>query len=354
MKSLISPDNSRYISSGPVHNRHQRLGIFRLYRFLYSRTRATVIGILCMAGTLGTTPGFGLYCFAQDSLSLSPGVRADNPQGSLGLGPISPGDSVDVQVFDAPELSVRTRVGASGDIAIPLLNNFHIAGMTATQAARALEETFKDRQLLLNPRIIITVQQFGSGVTVIGEVHSPGIYPLIGQRRVIDVIAMAGGLTDHAGHLIEITSPGNTPPAKTITWDPGLRKTENADLILEPGQTLLVSKCGVVYIGGNVGKPGGYPICSSLHTTVSQAMSLAGGVLPSSKNNRSILVRTNVDGTKTTIELNIREILLAKAPDIPLQTDDILYIPPSLLKASSKVAIQAALGFATQAFLYVH
>jgi polysaccharide export outer membrane protein len=189
---------------------------------------------------------------------------------------------------------------------------------------------------------------------VIGQVRNPGIYPLIGQRRVVDLIALAGGTTDRAGHVIVISSPNNTPPAQTIIWDPSLRKSENADLILQPGQTLEVSTCGVVYVGGNVGKPGAYSICGSLHTTVSEAMSLAGGVLPSSKNSHTLLVRTNIDGTKTTIDLNIHAILSAKAPDLSLQADDILFIPPSLLKASSKVLIQTAVGFATQAYLYIH
>jgi polysaccharide export outer membrane protein len=322
-------------------------------RFSVAKRNTTTIGTLCVAAFLFVASSRGPDCFAQASFPPSSNQSSDNPQSSLGLGPIAPGDGVDVQVFDAPELSVRTRVGASGDIAVPLLDNFHIAGLTAPQAARSLEETFKQRQLLLNPKIIVTVQQFGSGVTVVGQVHTPGIYPLLGQRRVVDLIAMAGGLTDRAGHLIEISSPGKVLPTRTIVWDPSLRGTENSDFILEPGQTLLVSACGIVYVGGNVGKPGGYPICGSLHTTVSQAMSIAGGALPSSKS-KSLLIRTNLDGTRTTVDLNIHDILLAKAPDIPLQADDILYIPPSMLKASSKIVIQAAVGFATQAFLFLH
>src|ERR1017187_5901276 len=112
-------------------------------RFSVAKRNMTTVGTLCVAAFLFVASSRGLRCLAQASPAPSSNQSSDNPQGSLGLGPIAPGDSVDVQVFDAPELSVRTRVGASGDIAVPLLNIFHIAGMTATQAARALEEAFR-------------------------------------------------------------------------------------------------------------------------------------------------------------------------------------------------------------------
>jgi hypothetical protein len=83
-------------------------------------------------------------------------------------------------------------------------------------------------------------------------------------------------------------------------------------------------------------------------------MALAGGAKPSSKMDQTILVRTNPDGTKTVLHLKLDNILNAKAADFSVLPDDILYLPPSTLKAASKVALQAAIGFASQAYIFLH
>src|SRR4051812_24840184 len=121
--------------------------------------------------------------------------------GGLGDGPIQAGDMVDVQVFDAPELSVKALVSQNGDIPVPLLKRFHIAGMTSLEAGTALSNQFVLRKFLQNPSIIVTVQQSANGVTVLGAVRSPGVYPLVGKHRLIDLLARAGGPNETAAHV---------------------------------------------------------------------------------------------------------------------------------------------------------
>jgi polysaccharide biosynthesis/export protein len=265
----------------------------------------------------------------------------------LGYGPIRPGDIVEVQIFDAPEYSTRMPVSPAGLIAIPYAGLFHIEGMTSIEAAKAIARLFEQNQILRDPRVIVTTQQFGYSVTVMGEVRSPGIYTLAGHKRLIDLLTEAGGVTSNAGHLIEIFASGSMKNPTTVLWDPTLRENDNAELEIKTGETILVSRCGVVYVGGNVGRPGAFPLCESNHTTLSQVIALAQGAKPSSSTSKTILLRNSENGT-----VKLDAVLRGRQMDITMQPDDIIFVPPSVLKAASKTALTAAIGFATQAYFY--
>jgi polysaccharide biosynthesis/export protein len=270
----------------------------------------------------------------------------------LGYGPIRPGDIVEVQVFDAPEYSIRMPVSPAGEIAIPYAGLFHIEGMTSIDAAHAIARLFIQQQILRDPRVIVTTEQFGYNVTVMGEVKSPGIYPLAGKKRLIDMLTEAGGVSDRAGHVIEIFPPGSMKSPHTVLWDPTLRENDNAELEIKTGETILVSRCGVVYVGGNVTRPGAFPLCESNHTTLSEVIALAQGTKASSWSQRTLLLRTSENGTRVVQKVKLEDVLRGRAVDITMQPDDILFIPPSVLKAASKTALTAAVGFATQAYFY--
>jgi polysaccharide export outer membrane protein len=270
----------------------------------------------------------------------------------LGFGPIRPGDIVEVQVFDAPEYSVNMPVSPAGEIAIPYAGLFHIEGMTSIEAAHAIARLFVQQQILRDPRVIVTTQQFGYSVTVMGEVRSPGIYTLAGKKRLIDMLTQAGGVSDRAGHVIEIFPTGSMKNPQTVLWDPTLRENDNAELEIKTGETILVSRCGVVYVGGNVNRPGAFPLCDSNHTTLSEVMALAQGAKASSWSQRTLLLRSAEGGTRVVQKVKLEDVLRGRAVDITMQPDDIIFIPPSVLKAASKTALTAAIGFATQAYFY--
>jgi polysaccharide export outer membrane protein len=284
---------------------------------------------------------------SRDTVPLGPSLGA-----GLGYGPIRSGDIVEVQIFDAPEYSVRMPVSSAGQIAIPYAGLFHIEGMTSIEAGKAIARLFEQEQILRDPRVIVTTQQFGYSVTVMGEVKIPGIYALAGGKRLVDMLTEAGGVTDRAGHVIEIFPSGSMKNPQTVLWDPTLRENDNAELEIKTGQTILVSRCGVVYVGGNVGRPGAFPICESNHTTLSQVIALAQGTKPNSYANRTILLRSSGNGTRVVQKVKLDDVLRGRTVDITMQPDDILFIPPSILKGAGKTALTAAIGFATQAFFY--
>jgi polysaccharide export outer membrane protein len=284
---------------------------------------------------------------SRDAVPSGPSLSA-----GLGYGPIHAGDIVEVQVFDAPEYSVRMPVSTAGQIAIPYAGLFHIEGMTSIEAATAIARLFLQEQILRDPRVIVTTQQFGYSVTVMGEVKSPGIYPLAGKKRLVDMLTEAGGITDRAGHVVEIFPSGSMKNPQTVLWDPTLRENDNAELEIKTGETILVSRCGVVYVGGNVGRPGAFPICESNHTTVSEVIALAQGTKSNSYANRTLLLRSTGNGTRVVQKVKLEDVLRGRTVDITMQPDDILFIPPSILKAAGKTALTAAVGFATQAYFY--
>jgi polysaccharide biosynthesis/export protein len=275
-----------------------------------------------------------------------PATSQSSALGTIGLGdgPIIAGDTVEVQVFDAPEFSVRALVSQSGDIPVPLLKTFHVAGLTSIEAAAALAKEFKDHDFLQNPNILVTVQQSSNGITVLGEVRIPGIYPALGKHRLSDILARAGGPNENAAHVVEITGP-EADETQRVIWDPTFQENPATQVFLQAGQTVLVGKCGVVYLGGNLNRPGAYPLCGSRHTTLSEAVALAGGTRPSSYSSKTVLLRIE-QGTRTVRVIDIEQVLHGKSPDFTLMSDDIVYVPTSALKAGLKTISAAALSFA--------
>lgn len=302
-----------------------------------------------LAQAAGAPAAAGIYApqsapgSAQNPTAVAPLGSLSTPAG-LGDGPILPGDTIEVQVFDAPELSVKALVSQSGDIPVPLLKVFHIAGMTSSEAAEALSHAFKNGNFLENPNILVTVQQSANGITVAGEVRVPGVYPATGKHRLIDVLTRAGGPTENAAHVVEITGP-ESGEVQRVIWDPTFQENPAIGVYLEAGQTVLVGKCGVAYLGGNLSRPGAYSLCGSRHTTLSEAIALAGGLRPSSAANRAVLLRSE-KGTRTVRTVNVEDILRGKSPDFTLNSDDIFYVPSSALKAGAKTIAQSALNFA--------
>jgi polysaccharide export outer membrane protein len=246
--------------------------------------------------------------------------------------PISAGEVVHIVVFDAPDFNLVTRVSEVGEIALPFLGAVHIAGLSSMQAGSLLASQLKSHDLLLDPEVTVTVEANATGVTVLGEVRSPGIFPLPGKHYISDVLAVAGGLTANTGRVIEIANNRIPQNKEYIPWDPTMHNTSSYDRLVNPGDRLLVKACGIAYVGGNVAKPGAYSLCGSPQMTLSELISLAGGMLPLTAPNHTVIVRQLPDTRKIVFEVDAKKILEAKASDIVVHEDDVIYIPASGIK----------------------
>jgi len=269
-----------------------------------------------------------------------------NNMGELTDGPISPGDTVHVLVFGAPDFSVLMRVSAGGDIAVPAVGIVHIAGLNSEKSADVISDQLKKLSLMPDPRVIVTVDSASSAITILGEVRNPGIYPPPAKRLLSDVLATAGGLTATSGRVIEISNERRPEGKIEIPWDPTMHNTSNYDRPILPGDRVLVRSCGIAYIGGDVVKPGAYSLCGSPKVTLSELLSLAGGVTPMASESHTFLVRARPDGTKVAERIDVHQVLTSKATDPVVQEDDIVYVSPSTVKEVTARALSFALALA--------
>ena len=315
-----------------------------------------IVGLLLLQPLLlaAQEPRPALLPMASGSSSSS-GANASSPGsiGNLSDGPIVEGEVVHISVFNAADFSLVTRVSESGDIPFPILGKIHIAGLNSASAATMLANQLKDRNLMLDPQVLVTVESSNTGITVLGEVHSPGIFPPPGKHHLSDLLAVAGGLNANTGRIIEITHGRDPGQKEYVSWDPTMHNTENFDRPVFPGDRVLVRACGIAYVGGNVLKPGAYSLCGSQVMTLSQVIALAGGVAPSSATNKTYIVRPQPDGTKVVEQVDVKKILNSRVADPVVHEDDIIYISPSPLKVVLKGAVAFALAI-TPTLLYLH
>ena len=188
-------------------------------------------------------------------------------------------------------------------------------GLTAEQAAVAVERFLRDRDILKSPHVTVLVLEYATqGVNVMGEVKQPGIYPLTGKHGVLDMISMAGGLTPYASKSVSITHSAPPWDAMTVNLAGSHGDALENDVEVQPGDRIVVLRAGVVYVIGDVGKPGGYVIEGKDSVTVLQALALAQGMNRTAKSN-GILFR-NTPGGRTQTQLALNKILVNQAKDL--------------------------------------
>ena len=286
--------------------------------------------------------------------------RTDTPRasmaGSFGFGsgaagPIGAGDLLEVSVFDTPELSGKLRVSNTGDVFFPLIGALHLEGLTAEKAQGLVRQRLIDGNFLRNPEVTIFIAEYATqGVSIVGEVHKPGVYPAFGEHRFLDYLSLAEGLTPMAGTTITITHAGQSSEPQHVRVTSGaLPKSENNPVIL-PGDTIFVEKTGLVYVVGDVARPGGFPMDHDEHLTILQAVALAQGTNSTAAGGSSRLIRTTPQG-RTEIPVDLKKVMTSKATDLPMQDNDILFIPTSRTKTALK-GIGTALPAAAAATIY--
>ena len=263
---------------------------------------------------------------------------------------VGTGDLIEMSVFGVPELTQQTRVSSTGEASLPLIGVVKLAGLTPQEAVALLEQKYSEGGYLRNPHIAVMIKEYASqGVSVMGEVAHPGVYPVMGARRLFDLIAAAGGTTARAGRAVTI-SHRDRPQEPTIvnfSADPAEALTNNVEVF--PGDTVLVSKAGIVYVTGDVGRPGGFVMENNSNLTVLQAVALAGGHNRTAALNAARLIRKTPDGQRQEVKIELKKILSAKAADVPLQADDILFIPGSAAKSAASRTLNAIIQAASTA-----
>jgi polysaccharide biosynthesis/export protein len=261
---------------------------------------------------------------------------------------ISPGDNLHITVLDMPEMEQYARVTDAGDVPVLGVGNVRVANMSPAEAASAIHDRFLSSHFLNHPQVSVVVDQYATQeVTLIGEIKTPGAYPVATPRPILDVIALGGGLTEFADREILVERHGDqiNPIRYNVSND--AQQAIKEQVLVNPGDTVVVAKAGIVYILGDVNRPGGYTMNNNeSKMSLLEALANAGGAGKTAKLGHARLIRKS-DHTET--EISLGDIQKGKRPDFAMAPGDILYVPFSYAKnlvISSSAGIVGAAGTA--------
>ena len=255
---------------------------------------------------------------------------------------IGPGDQIHVTVVDSPELDQHPRVTDAGEVPLVGVGAVKIAGLTPGEAATAVHDKLIAAHYLNHPEVTVTVEQYATQtVSVLGQVRASGAYPIGTARPVVDVLALAGGLNEVADRNIVIERRGDPDhPLHYNLANDGVVALQTSVLVY-PGDTVMVPKAGIVYVLGDVNRPGGFVMDNnSTELTLLQALARAGGVSRTAKQGHAKLLRKDATGYHET-QLSLGEIQKGKQQDIALAPGDVLYVPFSYAK---NIAVSGSSG----------
>ena len=245
---------------------------------------------------------------------------------------IGPQDVLTIDVFGLAELDRKVRVLRDGTISLPLLGSFRIADLTPQQAEGRIASMLEMRELINSPQVSVFVEEFvSSAVSFQGAVQNPGVYPLIGQRTLLEMVSEAGGLvSDQLGREILVLRRDTDGQRTRIDID--IERLPQGDpasnILLEPGDTLMVQQAQRqrVYVTGAVRSPGVVEFLGSEGISVLQAVSAAGGPTERANQSKVHIVRRLADGSQERINLDLKKIRKGKAPDVLLIKNDTVVV----------------------------
>lgn len=275
---------------------------------------------------------------------------------------LGPGDRISVRVFGADDWPDRPiDVSAEGDIIAPLVGRVVVTGMSVRNLEASLTKMYA--KFFKAPEVTVTVLEFRSQpVTIVGSVNTPGIVQLRRPTRVMDVISQAGGLKPDAGDKIIITRRQGSTDSQASLNDQSFTnqvvdlhkvidgQDPQQNVLVQPNDLITVPKARMVYVVGEIGRPGGYVLDGHGGTiSVLQVIALAGGVTKTSKAGDSRILRPNSDDStqRTETKIDLKKILANKAPDVELHPDDILFVPNSSAKSAGLRGLEMAADVAT-------
>ena len=288
---------------------------------------------------------------------------------------IGSGDLLHIDVFDVPELSRDVRVSDTGDISYPLIpGKITVAGLTSFQLESKIEGLLLANGLVSHPQVSVFVKEQNSQpVTVVGAVGHPMVYQVLRPTTLLEVLTAAGGVSDNAGNVVIVTRPQHDdgtktePASATVNGKPAEQRItiplqnllESGDSVFNiqiyGGDTVTVPPAGIIYVlGSGVASPGEYVLQDrGEQVTVLKALALAHGMTAFAKANSAVIMRTNPQtGQRDTIPVHLKQIENRKEDDVPMKSNDILYVPDSAGKKALARGGEAAIGVGTGIAIY--
>ncbi|MEZ5403270.1 MAG: polysaccharide biosynthesis/export family protein [Bryobacteraceae bacterium] len=282
---------------------------------------------------------------------------------------LAPHDQVRVYALHVPEIPADAfRVDEEGYLNLPLVGRVAASGMTTTQLERALEA--KLRNVVLEPEVTVNlVTARNQPVSVFGAVKNPGVHQLLERKRLIEVLSLAGGLREDAGSKVRITralANGRLPLAGAADDSTGQFSVAEIDLaslmearnpaeniLVAPDDVVAVPVAEVVYVIGEVKRPGGFTLKDRETVHVLQALAMAEGMLATASSKNAKIVRSAKDETeRVEIPVNLGKVMDGQAPDIGMQPGDILVVPNNIPRSVALRTAEAAVQLVTGVIIW--
>ncbi|RPJ59985.1 MAG: hypothetical protein EHM23_12040 [Acidobacteria bacterium] len=271
------------------------------------------------------------------------------------------GDLITVDVFGIEGFGRNLRISSTGTVTLPYVGVVKAAGLTTAELEQELSKTL-DGRFIKNPQVSVFVVEYRSqSVFILGAVQRPGQYQITSPLRLIDAIGLAGGLNlEAADNFAIVQRKGATSGPQENATAAGQnteqivpavgQKTESVrvnlkDLLENGNMDLNVQIAGgdVVqvperqiaryYVVGDVNRPGAYELPQEQNMFVSQALAEAGGPMRTAKTSKAVLVRWDDKGQRQEFPVDVADIMKGKKPDLPLQANDVLFLPGSTAKS---------------------
>jgi polysaccharide export outer membrane protein len=258
---------------------------------------------------------------------------------------IGPEDLLEISVFEDEKLNKTVRVSFQGNINLPLLGVLKVKGLTASELEREIRDLLAEKYFQ-DPNVSVFIKEYRSQrISIIGAVEKPGAYEVSGQKTILDLLGISGGLKEDAGRLLFLIRPPtlegeaakeqkdpSLPTAKTFMIDLEellVKGDLTLNLPLSHGDIINIPVSGKIFVGGEVRAPGGFPL-SGKKLTVSQAVALAGGLKTEAAGSETRIFRYSEKGTgKEIISADVYAIQKGKAEDLYLRENDIIIVPRS-------------------------
>ena len=244
---------------------------------------------------------------------------------------LGPGDEISLRLFGINDYTFAGRISVDGTVLLPLIGVTRLQGLSIIEAEQFIAKRLRDEGLYRDPQVILTAAEGPNAtVTLAGEMH--GVVPVVGSRSLYAALSVGGGLPPTASRTVTVLRPGRQEP---ITVDLGNDPVHSAaaNIPLFPGDTVVVSRIGVVYVSGEFRNPTVVSLNNYGPLTLSQLSAQVGGPSYDAKYSELHIIRT-VGDHRTVTTLNIKDVLYGKAPDPIMQPNDIVFLPPSALKSS--------------------
>jgi len=262
-------------------------------------------------------------------------------------------DLIGISVYAAPELSGSARVESDGCIRMPMVRKrIHASGLLPNELEDAITKELIDEMVLVQPIVTVSVVEYRSRpITVSGAVKNPSTFQAVGTMTLLDAISTAGGLTENAGSEILVSHHATTgdSTAHNITERISVRSLLDGEdpavnLTLEGGEYIRVPVAGEVYVVGNVRKPGSFYLTDGAESSILKALALSGGLDSYPKHTAYIYRVEDGKPGRSEIPVELKGILDRKTPDVPLEANDIFYVPDAEGRRISAKILESSLG----------